>query len=347
MARDAVSRISSTSSNHVRSDTDHWSSGRVGMVAGWGSFPIEVARKCVEEGRELYIAALKGHADPRLVELATHLEWFGVLKIGGQMRYFRRHGISEVALAGKIFKGRILYEGRGWLDHLPDLTCARILGGSFVTKSRDARDDTLLSALVAAYHRQRIKIMPITHIAPQLLVEEGNLTARAPNRSQRLDIDFAWEIARQMGALDIGQSLTVKDQVVLGVEAIEGTDALIARTEAICPRGGFTLVKVAKPQQDMRFDVPTIGLRTVQQLVVAGGRALAVEAGRTILVEREKTIDFANRHGLAIVSIAAQETSHAASSSDNSTSSDGSISASNCASIGNRATRRGQRRRAA
>ena len=99
MERDAVSRIRSTSSNHVRSDTDHWSSGRVGMVAGWGSFPIEIARKCVEEGRELYIAALKGHADPHLVELATHLEWFGVLKIGGQKDFQGTHLVRRSGLA--------------------------------------------------------------------------------------------------------------------------------------------------------------------------------------------------------------------------------------------------------
>jgi len=106
-----------------------------------------------------------------------------------------------------------------------------------------------------------------------------------------------------MGGLDIGQSITVKNQNVLGVEAIEGTDALIARTGRLCPRGGFTLVKVAKPEQDMRFDVPTIGLRTLEQLASAGGSALAIEAGRTILVERQATLDFANKHGIAIVSM--------------------------------------------
>jgi DUF1009 family protein len=152
-----------------------------------------------------------------------------------------------------------------------------------------------------------MNVLPITEIAPQLLVEEGCLTRRHPSRSQMLDIRFGWKIARSMGALDIGQCMTVKDQVVLGVEAIEGTDALIARTGQLCPRGGFSVVKVAKPQQDMRFDVPTIGLRTLQQLSAAGGKALAIEAGRTILVDRAATIDYANQHGLCIVALRAEE----------------------------------------
>ena len=282
---------------------------KVGLLAGWGSFPVEVAERCVDEGQQLYVAAFKGHADPRLERLATEIRWLGVLQIGGHMRFFQRSGVTQVAMAGKLFKERILYHGRGWIEHLPDWTCYRILGSSFVTKSKDARDDTLLSAVVKAYQERGMNVLPITHIAPQLLVEEGCLTRKSPSRSQLLDIRFGWNIARSMGGLDIGQSMTVKDQVVLGVEAIEGTDALIARTGALCPRGGFTLVKVAKPQQDMRFDVPTIGLRTLQQLAAAGGKAIAIEAGRTILVDRQATLDYANQHGLAIIALKVEEPS--------------------------------------
>ncbi len=280
---------------------------KVGLLAGWGSFPVEVAERCVAEGKQVYIAAFKGHADKRLEQLATDIRWLGVLKIGGHIRFFQRAGVTHIAMAGKLFKDRILYHGRGWIDHLPDFTCYRILGSSFVSKSTDARDDTLLSAVARAYQQRGMNVLPITEIAPQLLVEEGCLTRHRPSRSQLLDIRFGWRIARSMGGLDIGQCMTVKDQVVLGVEAIEGTDALIARTGQLCPRGGFSVVKVAKPQQDMRFDVPTIGLRTLQQLAAAGGKALAIEAGRTILVERDATIEFANQHGLCIVAMRAEE----------------------------------------
>ena len=288
-------------------DVERCESSKVGLLAGWGSFPVEVAERCVDEGKQVYVAAFKGHADVRLERLATDLKWLGVLKIGGHIRFFQRAGVTQIAMAGKLFKDRILYHGRGWIDHLPDWSCYRILGSSFVTKSSDARDDTLLSAVANAYLKRGMNVLPITQIAPQLLVEEGCLTRARLSRAQLLDVRFGWNIARGMGGLDIGQSITVKDQVVLGVEAIEGTDALIARSGQLCPRGGFTLVKVAKPQQDMRFDVPTIGLRTLQQLAAAGGKAIAIEAGKTILVDRAATLDFANRHGLTIIALSANE----------------------------------------
>ncbi|MCA9131988.1 MAG: UDP-2,3-diacylglucosamine diphosphatase LpxI [Planctomycetales bacterium] len=277
---------------------------RVGIVAGWGNFPVEVAERLVAEGKQLVIVALKGHADPRLAQYATHIKWFGVLQIGGHMRFLAQHGVSRVAFAGKLFKDRILYHGLGWIAHLPDPTCLRILGGSFVTRSRDACDDTILSAVTTAFLAKGIDVLPITDIAPSLLAEEGCLTRKQPSRRQRLDIQFGWSIAQGMGALDVGQSITVKDQLVLAVEAIEGTDALLARSGKLCPRGGFSLIKVAKPQQDMRFDVPTIGLKTVQGLVQAGGQVIAIEAGRTLLVDRDAALAYADQHGVVIISLA-------------------------------------------
>lgn len=280
---------------------------RIGLVAGWGRFPIEVAERCRANGIEVQVAAIKGHADPYLTRLATELRWFGVAKLGAQLRYFSRAGIQHVTLAGKLFKDRILHQGWGWIQHLPDWQCVRTFGSVYITRSKDARDDTLLTAIVEAYRKRAMQVLPVTRIAPQLLAEQGCLTKRKPTRAQQIDIQFGWDIARRMGGLDIGQSISVKDQMVLGVEAIEGTDALIQRTGKLCPRGGFTLIKVAKPNQDMRFDVPTIGLRTVQQLVSAGGKTLAIEAGKTIMVERDETLAFAERHGLSIVSLEAKQ----------------------------------------
>lgn len=275
----------------------------LGIIAGWGSFPVEVAERARNAGREVYVAALKGHASEELQEWATELRWVGVLKLGQQMQFFSRRGIQQVVLAGKIFKDRILYHGLGWISHLPDWTAYRVLGESFVTKKQDGRDDTVLSAVVRAFQARGVEVMAIQDIAPDLLVPEGLITRGRIRRSQQLDAKFAWKIARQMGALDVGQSITVQDQVVLGVEAIEGTDALIKRTGQMCPRGGFTLVKIAKPQQDMRFDVPTIGTGTVEQMIQAGGKSIVVEAGKTILVDREETIQLANRHGIRIIAM--------------------------------------------
>jgi len=274
---------------------------KVGIVAGWGSFPIEVAEHCHARGYEVYIAAIKGHADPRLRQFAEAMKWFGVAKLGGQLHFFQHHGVQQVTLAGKLFKDKILFHGLGWIEHLPDLTCLRTLYRSFITRSNDTRDDTILSAVAGAFTNRNIQLLPATDLAPQLMVNDGCLTRRTPNRREMLDIQFGWQIARQMGGLDVGQSITVRDQTVLGVEAVEGTDALIARTGQLCPRGGFTLIKVAKPNQDMRFDVPTIGSRTIENVVKAGGTTIAIEAHRTILVDRDHTLALANRHRIAII----------------------------------------------
>ncbi len=131
----------------------------------------------------------------------------------------------------------------------------------------------------------------------------GQLTRRGPTPAQRKDIEFGWTLAKEMGRLDVGQSVAVKDRAVLAVEAIEGTDECIRRAGAFCRAGGFTVVKVAKPQQDMRFDVPTIGVGTLEDDGRAGGRVLAVEAGRTIIVDEPEVIEFANRHRMVIVAL--------------------------------------------
>lgn len=293
-ANTLVTRLSTNSSTNPP---------KVGLVAGWGSFPIEVADHCRAQGYAVYIAAIKGHADPRLAQYAEEMRWFGVAKLGGQIQFFQRYNIQQVTLAGKLFKDKILFHGLGWVEHLPDWTCLRTLYRSFITRSNDTRDDTILGAVAEAFTKRNMEVLPATDLAPQLMVKEGCLTRRAPKRRELLDIEFGWQIARQMGGLDVGQSITVRDQTVLGVEAVEGTDALIMRTGQLCPRGGFSLIKVAKPKQDMRFDVPTIGLRTIENLVRAGGRAIAIEAHRTILVDRDATLACANKHGVAIIAL--------------------------------------------
>ena len=144
-------------------------------------------------------------------------------------------------------------------------------------------------------------------MAPELLVRSGTLTRRGPNASQRKDIAFGWEIAKEMGRLDVGQSVMIKDRTTIAVEAIEGTDECIRRAGQLCQVGGFTVVKVAKPQQDMRFDVPTIGVGTLEAMVAARGKVLAIEADRTIILDQTEVIRFADQHRLVIVSLQAGE----------------------------------------
>ncbi|MBX9789473.1 MAG: UDP-2,3-diacylglucosamine diphosphatase LpxI [Pirellulales bacterium] len=273
---------------------------RIGLFAGWGTYPITIARSLRENGYSVYCLGVKDHADPAIAQWCDEFRWVGLAKLGAAIRFFRRHRVSRVMMAGKIFKTR-LFARWMWLKHLPDWRTIRCFYPSFLQTRRDRKDDTLLLALINELARDRIEFAAPTDYLPELLVREGVLTDRAPSKRQLADIDFGWQVAKELGRVDVGQSVVVKNRAVMAVEAIEGTDACIRRAGTVCEAGEFTVVKVAKPQQDMRFDVPTVGLGTLESMVVAGGRVLAVEAGRTILLDEQAVVEFANRHKLVIV----------------------------------------------
>jgi hypothetical protein len=277
----------------------------VGILAGWGRYPFVVAEALKRAGCEVYCLGVKDHADPRLSELADEFGWVGLAKLGAAIRWFRRRGVTRATMAGKIHKV-LLFQPRLWLRHLPDWRTIRRFWPHFVTLRKDNRDDTLLGAVIDEFAMDGIHFAPATDFAPDLLVQAGLLSQRGPSAAQRKDIAFGWNLAKEMGRLDVGQSVAVKGQAVLAVEAIEGTDACIRRAGSLCKAREFTIVKVAKPQQDMRFDVPTIGLGTLETMVESGGRVLAVEAGKTILLDQRQVIEFANRHRLVVVALNAQ-----------------------------------------
>ncbi|EMI43254.1 protein containing DUF1009 [Rhodopirellula sp. SWK7] len=273
----------------------------VGLVAGWGRFPISVAHRIREGGNPVVCVAISGHAGPEIEAACDHVLWSGVGRFGRHLRFFKKQNVTKVTMAGKLFKSDLLYGGSLWLRHFPDLTCLRTFGPLLMGRGRDARDDRLLSAVIDTYHRNRIEICSATRLAPELLVKEGLLTRKSLSTSAMRDAEFGWSIAKTMGGLDIGQAVAIKDGTVIAVEAIEGTDACIRRSGELCRRGGWTLVKVSKPNQDMRFDVPTIGTQTIQNVADAGGVAIAIEADRTILLDQEDTIALADRLGIALI----------------------------------------------
>ncbi|TWU48595.1 hypothetical protein Poly51_44960 [Rubripirellula tenax] len=275
----------------------------IGLVAGWGNFPVEVAQELVRSGHSVSCIAIKGHASSSLESICDHVLWSGVGKIGKHLRYFRRNGVRHVTMAGKLFKADLLYSGSIWLQHFPDLTCIRTFGPVLFGRRRDARDDSLLLAVTDTYTRSGIEICAATDFAPELLVNCGLLAGVAPSATLQNDIDAGWAVAKQMGGMDIGQTITIKDGTIIAVEAIEGTDACIQRTGELCKRGGWTMVKVSKPNQDMRFDVPTIGPQTIEKVRAAGGKAIVVEADKTIVVEREKTFADAKAAGITLIAI--------------------------------------------
>jgi DUF1009 family protein len=280
---------------------------KMGLVAGWGDFPLAVARALRRQGYQIYCLGIRGHANPQLASVCDDFREIGIAKLGGQIRYFRRHGVRRATMAGKIFKAQMLFHKWGWVYHLPDWRCCRTFYPHFLTRTKDRKDDTLLTSVVDCYAEDGIVFAPATDFAPELLVKLGTLTRRRPSSAQRKDIEFGWQMAKEMGRLDIGQTVAVKGQAALAVEAVEGTDACIQRAGQLCEQGGFTVVKVAKPQQDMRFDVPTIGVGTVRNLVEAGGQVLAVEADKTIIVDEAAVVQFADRHRLTIVAVQAAD----------------------------------------
>jgi DUF1009 family protein len=284
----------------------------LGLIAGWGSFPVEVAEQVVTGGRKICCIAISGHASRDLESICDHVKWSGVGKLGGHLRYFRRHGVREVTMAGKLFKNQLLFQGSVWLKHCPDWTAIRTFAPCLLGNRRDARDDSLLLAVTGAYAKQGIQVCPATDFAPELLVKEGSLAGPPLSAPQARDAEVGWQVAKQMGGLDIGQAITIKYGTVLAVEAVEGTDECIARTGALCRRGGWTLVKVSKPNQDMRFDVPTVGPNTVNLVADHGGTAIVIEADKTLLVERKTTLQLAQRRGVTLIAWADAPTARVA-----------------------------------
>ncbi len=274
---------------------------KIGMIAGWGRFPIHVAATLTAQGHQVYCLGVHGHADPSLADICHEFHWTGMARMGSQARYFRKRGIATATLAGKIFKTKI-FERFALLRHFPDLTFWRFFYPIFVSRSKDRRDDTLLLTVTQLFQSFGVTMMPATDFSPELLVNEGTLVGRITDK-QRKDIEFGWQIAKQMGGLDVGQSVVVKDCAVLSVEAVEGTDECIRRAGTLCKSGGFSVVKVAKPKQDMRFDVPTIGTGTIETIHRSGGKVLAIEAGKTIVLDQQQVCEKAKQLGISVIAL--------------------------------------------
>jgi DUF1009 family protein len=278
---------------------------RVGLIAGWGRYPIVVAEALKRSGHQVYCLGVKDHADPVLKNICDGFGWMGLARIGRAVRFLRRYRCRDATMAGKVHKVR-LYQPWSWIKHLPDWRGVRTFYPHFVARTKDRRDDTLLTAIVDAFAEDGIHFGPATDYAPELLVKPGQLTRRGPTAAEQKDIEFGWRLAKEMGRLDIGQSVVVKDQTAIAIEAIEGTDECIRRAGVLCGGGGFTVVKTAKPQQDMRFDVPTVGVWTLETMAAAGGRLLAIEADRTVLVDEADFVRYADEHRIAVLALADQ-----------------------------------------
>jgi DUF1009 family protein len=272
----------------------------IGLLAGWGRFPITFADKARSLGLPVVCVGLRGEASPELVPLVKRFYWTRPTQLGRMIRLFQREGVEQIVMAGKVHKANLLHQPWKLFTLLPDW---RTICWWYFRARRDNRDDTLLLSVIDEFGRDGLRFESALTFCPELLVNPGVLTRRAPSPREERDIAFGWELAKEMGRLDVGQSVAVKERAVLAVEAIEGTDRAILRAGELCRAGGFVVVKVAKPQQDMRFDVPTIGCTTVESLHRAGGRVLAIEAGKTIVLDQAQTLTLADRYGITIVAL--------------------------------------------
>jgi len=263
----------------------------LGLITGNGLLPSVVLKEAKRTGYRAAVCAIQGETDPLIASSADAITWIRLGQLGKILKFFKAQGVREAIMAGKITKTN-LFHG----DIRPDLEMIKVL-----TKARNHSDDSLLGGIADHLNTKGIKLLDsTTFLSEDALPQAGILTVRKPSKKELADIEFGWKLAKEMGRLDIGQTVVVKDQAILAVEAIEGTDEAILRG-GILGHGGVTVVKVAKPKQDMRFDVPVIGLRTLEAMIKAKAQVLAFEAGKTIILERERLVAKANEHRITIM----------------------------------------------
>jgi DUF1009 family protein len=273
----------------------------VGLLACAGRFPVVFAEKARACGVPVVCIGAAGLADPCLRDICPQFSWLRRMSLGTIIRTFRRAGVRRWTMAGK-FEKRLLFHPWRWVYFVPDW---RIVRFWFFRRRRANNDDALLLGLIDEFRREGLECVSALDLCPELLVKPGVLTRRQPTAAEERDVAFGWHLAREMGRLDVGQSVMVRDRAVLAVEAIEGTDQAILRAGELCRRSGFVVVKLAKPEQDRRFDVPTVGPKTVETMRAAGATVLAIEARRTIILDEAATVALAERYGIAIASLVA------------------------------------------
>ncbi|PID75548.1 MAG: hypothetical protein CSB23_03130 [Deltaproteobacteria bacterium] len=263
----------------------------IGIVAGGGQFPLLFAKAAQKAGRRVVVVAHKGETDEAVASVADSICWIKLGQFGKLISYFKSNGVRETVFLGSIEKPRM------FRSVFPDLKALALW-----KKIDRKQDDAILRAVAAALEEEGIVVRESTLYLQDLLFPFGVLTKNKPSRTQHRDIVFGWKIAREIGALDIGQCVVVRDCTVLAVEAIEGTDAAILRGGQLAGEK-CVVVKVKKPGQDFRFDLPAIGIDTIRNLARVNGAVLAAEAGQSLLFDREQVVAEAEKAGITIVGV--------------------------------------------
>jgi len=267
----------------------------IGIIAGRGEFPRLFAEAARQDGCRVVVVAHEGETSPELAQWADQFHWVKLGQLGKIIKIFKKEQVQESVLLGAITKTNVFRDVR------PDLRGLALWG-----KIDRKHDDSILRAVAQELEREGIRVVESTRYLSHLLFPAGVLTKIKPSSDQLHDIAFGWEMAKAIGDLDIGQCVIVKERTVLAVEAIEGTDEAIRRGGALGKQGAV-VVKVKKPEQDARFDLPAIGTATIETMAEAHAAVLAVEAGHALFFDRAAALDRANRAGIAVVGVAGIE----------------------------------------
>ncbi len=270
---------------------------RIGLIAGNGRFPIIFADNARKLGYHVSAVAHEGETEPELAGHVDRIHWIKIGQLNKLIKAFKEDGVHQAVMLGGIKKTHVFTTLR------PDFRTLAL-----ATRVALWKDDDILRELAKELEREGIVICESTFGLEGILVEEGSLTARTPSEKEWEDIRYGWEVAHDIGRLDIGQCVVIKDRVVVAVEAVEGTDGAIKRGGDLA-KGGAVVVKRSKPQQDLRFDLPAVGPRTIEVMASVKASVLAIEAGRTILLDREIMLEKAKSARIAIVGITKLEPS--------------------------------------
>jgi hypothetical protein len=264
---------------------------RIGVIAGSGQFPGIFSKAAKERGLKVYAVAHVGETDPRLETLVEAIRWVKIGQLSRIIAFFKKNRVSDAVMAGAITKTKMFSRVR------PDLRALKVLAAMDHTQ-----DDGLLLGFAGEMEKQGITIRPSTFLLPELLAKRGCWTRRKPTKTEMADVRFGWRIAKEIGRLDIGQTVVVRGGSVMAAEAIDGTDATIRRGGKL-GKEKTVVVKASKPNQDMRFDMPAVGVKTINTMRDVGALVLAVEAGKTVVFDREEMVALADRNRIAIIAI--------------------------------------------
>mgnify|MGYP001592955642 CR=1 FL=1 len=265
---------------------------RIGLIAGNRKFPLLFCEGARKKDCHIVVVAIKGETSAKINKLADKVYWLRLSEFKRMFDIFKAEGIKNVVMAGQISPHRLFSR-----EVVNNKDIQQIL-----SSIKNKKTDTIFGAIADKLKDAGLELLDSTIFVKDSLAQKGTLTKSEPGSSVWEDVKFGLELAKAIGALDIGQTVAVKDKAIVAVEALEGTDNLISRAGKIV-RGGITVVKVSKPKQDMRFDIPVIGLNTIKRLVKAGAKCLAIEADKTLFIDRELSVKLADKKGIAIVAL--------------------------------------------